>query len=102
MAAASFSSRSTLCVSGDAVKRRPSKSSRATPSCTRLIGESQLQDIFFSGLKIVRMGGGGEVIRFVCGFTGPPPYRSAPKLETLTALLLPEHTATPVCGRAIT
>jgi hypothetical protein len=29
-------------------------------------------------------------------------YRSAPKLETLTALLLPEDTATPVCGRAIT
>jgi len=31
-------------------------------------GESELQRIFSQGLKLSRMGGGGEVARFVCGY----------------------------------
>ena len=31
-------------------------------------GEGELQRIFSGGLKLTRMGGGGEVSRFVCGF----------------------------------
>jgi AraC-like DNA-binding protein len=31
-------------------------------------GESELQRIFSEGLKLSRMGGGGELTRFVCGF----------------------------------
>ena len=31
-------------------------------------GESALQQIFADGLKLTRMGGGGEVTRFVCGY----------------------------------
>ena len=38
------------------------------PTPKTIDGESQLRDIFSSGLKIMRMGGGGEVARFVCGF----------------------------------
>jgi len=33
-----------------------------------LDGESALQQIFTDGLKLSRLGGGGEVTRFVCGF----------------------------------
>ena len=41
---------------------------RAALSPRTVNGEDELQRIFSEGLKISRMGGGGEVTRFVCGF----------------------------------
>jgi hypothetical protein len=38
------------------------------PAPRTVDGESELQRIFSSGLKVSRQGGGGEVSRFVCGF----------------------------------
>jgi len=38
------------------------------PSPHSVDGERELQRIFSGGLKLSRMGGGGEVTRFVCGF----------------------------------
>jgi AraC-like DNA-binding protein len=38
------------------------------PSPYTLNGENELQRIFSEGLKLARMGGGGEVTRFVCGY----------------------------------
>jgi AraC-like DNA-binding protein len=38
------------------------------PSPRTLNGESELQRIFSEGLKLSRMGGGGDLSRFVCGF----------------------------------
>jgi AraC-like DNA-binding protein len=38
------------------------------PAPRTVNGESELQRIFSEGVKVVRMGGGGEVTRFVCGF----------------------------------
>jgi AraC-like DNA-binding protein len=38
------------------------------PAPKTVDGESVLQEIFAGGLKLARMGGGGEITRFVCGF----------------------------------
>ena len=38
------------------------------PSTRSVNGEGELQKIFSNGLKVSRIGGGGEVSRFVCGF----------------------------------
>ena len=38
------------------------------PSTRPVNGEGELQNIFSNGLKLSKIGGGGEVSRFVCGF----------------------------------
>src|SRR5512132_1968579 len=38
------------------------------PAPHTIDGESELQRIFASGLKVSKVGGGGEVTRFVCGY----------------------------------
>jgi AraC-like DNA-binding protein len=49
-------------------------------------GESELQRIFSQGLKLSRMGGGGEVARFVCGFMVCEPGLSQVFLAGLPAM----------------
>lgn len=56
------------------------------PAPNTIDGESQLQGIFSSGLKIVRIGGGGEVTRFVCGFMVCEPKLSQVFLSGLPAV----------------
>lgn len=46
------------------------------PSPHTVDGENELQRIFANGLKLSRMGGGGEVSRFVCGFMACEPRLS--------------------------
>jgi AraC-like DNA-binding protein len=46
------------------------------PSPRTIDGENELQRIFSGGLKIARMGGGGEVSRFVCGYMACEPQLS--------------------------
>jgi len=46
------------------------------PSAHTLDGEAELPRIFANGLKIARMGGGGEVARFVCGYMACEPRLS--------------------------
>ena len=38
------------------------------PCSTVVNGENELQRVFSQGLKLARIGGGGEVTRFVCGY----------------------------------
>src|SRR5262249_14902308 len=45
-----------------------SHSVESGPCLNAVNGEGELQRIFSQGLKLSRMGGGGEVARFVCGF----------------------------------
>jgi hypothetical protein len=45
-----------------------SHSLESGPGSLHVNGEAELQRIFSQGLKVSRMGGGGEVARFVCGF----------------------------------
>ena len=45
-----------------------SHSVESGPCLNAVNGEGELQRIFSQGLKLSRMGGGGEVTRFVCGF----------------------------------
>jgi hypothetical protein len=49
-------------------------------------GEGELQRIFSEGLKFSRMGGGGEVARFVCGFMVCEPKLSEVFLTGLPAM----------------
>lgn len=49
-------------------------------------GESALQQIFADGLKLSRMGGGGEVTRFVCGYMVCEPDLSEILLNGLPAV----------------
>lgn len=46
------------------------------PSPHTVDGEAELQRILSSGLKLSRMGGGGEVSRFVCGYMACEPRLS--------------------------
>jgi AraC-like DNA-binding protein len=46
------------------------------PSAYTVDGEAELPHIFANGLKIARMGGGGEVARFVCGYMACEPRLS--------------------------
>jgi AraC-like DNA-binding protein len=46
------------------------------PAPKTVDGESVLQEIFAGGLKLARMGGGGEITRFVGGFMGCEPRLS--------------------------
>jgi AraC-like DNA-binding protein len=45
-----------------------SHSLESGPCATTVNGEAELQRIFSEGLKLCRIGGGGEVARFVCGY----------------------------------
>ena len=49
-------------------------------------GESALQKIFSDGLKVSRMGGGGELTRFVCGYMVFEPELSRVVLNGLPAV----------------
>ena len=49
-------------------------------------GEGELQRIFSQGLKVSRLGGGGEVARFVCGFMVCEPRLSQVFLAGLPAM----------------
>ncbi len=49
-------------------------------------GEGELQRIFSQGLRLVRMGGGGDVARFVCGFMVCEPRFSQVFLAGLPAM----------------
>jgi len=49
-------------------------------------GEGELQRIFSQGLKLARMGGGGEVARFVCGYMVCEPSLSQVFLAGLPAM----------------
>jgi AraC-like DNA-binding protein len=49
-------------------------------------GEGELQRIFSQGLKLSRMGGGGEVARFICGFMVCEPSLSQVFLAGLPAM----------------
>lgn len=46
------------------------------PAPRTVDGESELQRIFAEGLKVSRLGGGGEVTQFVCGFMACEPRLS--------------------------
>lgn len=56
------------------------------PALRAVDGESELQRIFSEGLKISRLGGGGEVARFVCGFMACEPRLSKIFLSGLPAV----------------
>jgi len=49
-------------------------------------GEGELQRIFSQGLKLARMGGGGEIARFVCGYMVCEPSLSQVFLAGLPAM----------------
>ncbi|HUI83063.1 MAG TPA: AraC family transcriptional regulator [Candidatus Binatia bacterium] len=54
--------------------------------CRPVDVESALQHIFADGLKLARMGGGGEVTRFVCGYMVCEPELSEVLLSGLPAV----------------
>jgi AraC-like DNA-binding protein len=56
------------------------------PSAEAVDGEGELQRIFSQGLKLSRMGGGGEIARFVCGFMVCEPSLSQVFLAGLPAM----------------
>jgi AraC-like DNA-binding protein len=57
------------------------------PSTQTVNGENELQRIFSEGLKLSRMGGGGEVSRFICGFMVCEPRLSQVFLSGLPPIL---------------
>jgi AraC-like DNA-binding protein len=56
------------------------------PSAYTVDGEAELSRIFANGLKIARMGSGGEVARFVCGYMACEPRLSQVFLAGLPAV----------------
>ena len=56
------------------------------PCLHSLDGETELQRIFAQGLKLSRMGGGGEVARFVCGYMVCEPSLSQAFLAGLPSM----------------
>jgi AraC-like DNA-binding protein len=63
-----------------------SHSLESGPSSRTLDGERELQRIFSGGLKVSRMGGKGELSRFVCGFMVCEPRLSQVFLTGLPAI----------------
>ncbi len=56
------------------------------PSPYTLDGETELQRIFAGGLKVSRLGGGGELSKFVCGYMACEPRLSQTFLSGLAPL----------------
>ncbi len=56
------------------------------PCSQSMNGEGELQRIFSQGLRVARMGGGGDVARFVCGFMVCEPSLSQVFLSGLPAM----------------